>query len=478
MKPKLKSAICLNRNDLLSGSRSREPVPNPKSQITRRRGGLTRDWHRSIPGLHLPLLGAVFLALGAHVSAAPMGTAFTYQGYLLEGTNAVTGLYDFRFWIYDAGGTATHIAGPLDNSPVGVTNGYFTTTPDFGAGVFLGDARWLEAAVRTNGTAAFHTLAPRVALTPTPYALYTPNAGDAAHLNGQSPAAFAPATGSPAYVSKTGDTMTGSLVVPANGLRAGTDQPVLTGDKIGIGTDNPLQRLDVGGDALVRGITPAGAHGPTARLMLGDEYHDVRSQFGFGLRLGVEANSNALAIDDLTANVGIGTTTPAAVLDIFGTRNTGPWIDGIVNIGNSANYHLTLDGIQLQAKQGPTNSTLWLNNWGGDVSLGSQIFVSYGTGVGIGTTTPQAKLEVAGTVRAQAVESASNQPLDFYVNGQRAVRLECGPNPEVFEYLAPNLIGGGSNNVVGAGVAGATIAGGGGWWVVLPHFFGGHVESD
>jgi len=49
------------------------------------------------------------------------------------------------------------------------------------AAFFSGDARWLEIGVRTNGSAgAYATLSPRQPLTPSPYALYSPNAATAA----------------------------------------------------------------------------------------------------------------------------------------------------------------------------------------------------------------------------------------------------------------------------------------------------------
>jgi len=50
-----------------------------------------------------------------------------------------------------------------------------------------------------------------------------------------------------------------------------------------------------------------------------------------------------------------------------------------------------------------------------------------------------------------------NQPLEFRVNGQRALRLEPGASGNG----APNMIGGASINSVTAGVVGATIGGGG-----------------
>ena len=121
--------------------------------------------------------------LSPQLSAAPLGTAFTYQGRLTAGTEPAQGIYDLRFTIYDSAGGDNAVAGPITNSAVGVTNGLFTVTLDFGDSVFTGDARWLEIAARTNGgTGDFTTLAPRQAVTPAPYALYSSGAGTAAAL--------------------------------------------------------------------------------------------------------------------------------------------------------------------------------------------------------------------------------------------------------------------------------------------------------
>ena len=125
--------------------------------------------------IFLPI--ALLALFAGNIVAAPMGTAFTYQGRLADGGNPAQGIYDLRFTIYDSATTGNAVAGPLTNSPVGVTNGLFTTALDFGTGVFAGDARWLEIGVRSNGVAAdFTLLSPRQPLTPAPYALFAPSA--------------------------------------------------------------------------------------------------------------------------------------------------------------------------------------------------------------------------------------------------------------------------------------------------------------
>jgi BclA C-terminal domain len=132
------------------------------------------------------LLLCLFLPLSAATVCA-QGTAFTYQGRLNDGAAPAGGIYDLRFTIYDSSGGPAVVAGPLTNSATAVSNGLFTATLDFGAGVFTGANRWLEIGVRTNGAGAFVTLTPRRPLTPSPYAIYSANSAVAATANGVAP---------------------------------------------------------------------------------------------------------------------------------------------------------------------------------------------------------------------------------------------------------------------------------------------------
>ena len=56
-----------------------------------------------------------------------------------------------------------------------------------------------------------------------------------------------------AYVNVTGDTMTGSLILPSNGLVAGTNQLVLSGGNVGIGFPSPSEKLHVVGNLKMGG---------------------------------------------------------------------------------------------------------------------------------------------------------------------------------------------------------------------------------
>lgn len=117
-------------------------------------------------------------------SAYAQDTAFTYQGRLNDGGSPANGIYDLQFTVCDALTNGNVVGGPLTNSTTGVSNGLFTVTLDFGSGVFTGPSRWLDILVRTNGSDAFIELSPRQLLTPVPYALYAPSAGNAASVSG------------------------------------------------------------------------------------------------------------------------------------------------------------------------------------------------------------------------------------------------------------------------------------------------------
>ena len=175
--------------------------------------------------------------------AAPLGMVFTYQGNLADTGQPAHGAYDFRFAVYDAASGGGLVAGPVTNGPVDVSHGLFTVTLDFGRGVFVGEARWLEIAVRTNRAASFTVLTPRQPLTPTPYALYAVNAGAANN-------AFGVAAG----------------VVGSASLATGA----VTTDKIADGTITPA-KLNASGSAAGQVLLSQGGRvvwGPGAGLVL------------------------------------------------------------------------------------------------------------------------------------------------------------------------------------------------------------------
>src|SRR5258706_12071372 len=101
----------------------------------------------------------LMLALGA-AQLSNAQTAFTYQGRLGDNGGAAYGIYDLRFRLYDALTGGSTVGSQLTTNGVAVSNGLFTVTLDFGAGIFTGSTRWLEIHVRTNFAGSFTILAP------------------------------------------------------------------------------------------------------------------------------------------------------------------------------------------------------------------------------------------------------------------------------------------------------------------------------
>lgn len=109
--------------------------------------------------------------------AASIGTEFTYQGRLTDATGSPSGSYDFTFTLHLAASGGTPIV-TVTNLNTAVSNGLFTTTVDFGGGIYNGNAYWISLGVRSNGTgASFTALTPRQPLSPTPNASYAALAG-------------------------------------------------------------------------------------------------------------------------------------------------------------------------------------------------------------------------------------------------------------------------------------------------------------
>ncbi len=115
---------------------------------------------------------------GAAATPVPVGTAFTYQGELLQGGSPANGKFDFRFRLFDAATGGSQVGPTVTKNDVQVTNGRFTVMLDFGANAFTGNARWLEIEVRPGGSSGSYTrLSPRQSISPVPYALYALNSG-------------------------------------------------------------------------------------------------------------------------------------------------------------------------------------------------------------------------------------------------------------------------------------------------------------
>jgi hypothetical protein len=125
---------------------------------------------------------ATFVAIALFISfasrAGGQGALFTYQGRLGQNGSPATGIYDFRFEIYDAVTNGNALTAPQMIAASPVTEGVFVATLDFGSSVFTGAPRWLGISIRTNGGGTFSTLSPRQPLTASPYAIMAINASN------------------------------------------------------------------------------------------------------------------------------------------------------------------------------------------------------------------------------------------------------------------------------------------------------------
>jgi hypothetical protein len=114
----------------------------------------------------LLLLIPLLVGVAAPAHAAPVGTAFTYQGVLQNDGEPYTGTVDLVFRLYDDALAGNQVGVDLVAADVTLTNGLLTIDLDFGTDVFTGEARWLE--IEADGT----VLSPRQPLMPAPYALF------------------------------------------------------------------------------------------------------------------------------------------------------------------------------------------------------------------------------------------------------------------------------------------------------------------
>lgn len=80
------------------------------------------------------------------------------------------------FSLYTASTGGNQVGVTLTNLDVGVTNGLFTLTLDFGPGIFTGTNLWLDIEVSDTGPEDLAELTPRQPLTSTPYAVTAANA--------------------------------------------------------------------------------------------------------------------------------------------------------------------------------------------------------------------------------------------------------------------------------------------------------------
>ena len=361
------------------------------------------------------------------------GTAFTYQGRLNTNGTPANGAFDLRFTLYDANAVGNVIAGPLDLPAVAVANGLFTAQLDFGEGVFSGAARWLEIAVSPAGANSFISLSPRQAVSPTPYAIYAGSAGSVPDgtvvANQLNTGGVAPTPGQ--FLSYDGGNLVWNdpEVVAGNIWSLSGNNAYYTAGNVGIGTSTPAAdiRLEVlgtthlkPGNGAIQFGSPNGELGMSLIPTTGNRA-DLRFD-GSTLKLIATAGvappfaANGLAITT-EGNVGIGIVSPAAGYRLevagatllrpgngmlqFGSPNSELGLTISPNVGNRADLRFDGSVLKLAATVGQAPP-----------SAANGIAITTAGNVGVGTTTPIAKLQAetpaAGNVAVYGIASGTS----------------------------------------------------------------------
>lgn len=222
----------------------------------------------------------------------------------------------------------------------------------------------------------------------------------------------------PAYFGATATSSfnsAGQLALVSNGLTVGASQLVVSGGNVGIGTTSPdnLLALQTAGGAYT-GLTLSNTGTGGREYWITSTNNSAGAGGGLLGFWDVAANSYRMVING-SGNVGIGTTTPASLLEVanlgrfsesatsFPTSGAGLELYGTSGSGTGAGGHV-------QAYNRSTAS--WRNLFldGSNIILGN---FSSGN-VGIGTTTPNYKLDVWGLLRSHP---ATNQNLAVVADG-------------------------------------------------------------
>ncbi len=116
----------------------------------------------------------IFLLVFQRIAgAAPLESAFSYQGELQQGGQPANGQFDFSFALFDVDTGGSPLGSAIELQDVRVVNGIFTVQLDFGISPFAGDQLWLEIEVGPDvATQPLEPLLPRQPVSAVPYALH------------------------------------------------------------------------------------------------------------------------------------------------------------------------------------------------------------------------------------------------------------------------------------------------------------------
>jgi hypothetical protein len=184
------------------------------------------------------------------------------------------------------------------------------------------------------------------------------------------------------YVNVSGDTMTGTLVLPANGLVAGTNQLVLSSGNVGIGNLSPSYKLDVTGSLRVTGqfitsstlnavnisLSSDGTNGSPA-LLFGNEtntgvYRSTTGTISFS-----SAGTLAASVSSSSLKINSGILSVTRIGSTNSTDNAIEYESGIDT------YHIGRDAASLNFRTSGVSNRIRISSIG-QVSIGTASTIS------------------------------------------------------------------------------------------------------
>ena len=383
------------------------------------------------------MLGRILAAAGLLVillsadAALAQTTTFIYQGRLSDAGSAANGNYDLQFALFDSLSGGTQIGSTQAINTVAVSNGVFTVSLDFGASSFSGANRFLEIRARPSNSGSFILLTPRQQVTSTPYAVRSANASAADALSGLCSGCVTDTN----ITTVAGSKITGTI--PVNGVPAGSGNYIqntasqqsstnfnITGNGTAGGTlsggiVNAATQYNIGGN---RALSIAGTNNTFAGIGAGSANATGGNNSFFGLNAG-SLNTTGSSNNFFGHNAGSHNTT-AGSNNFFGStaglnNSTGAqnsFFGGGAGLGNTTGNSNTMLGSGADVGSGNLSNATAIGanavvTQSNSLVLGSINGVNGATAttdVGIGTTAPQARLDVITTGLSNAAVRATN----------------------------------------------------------------------
>jgi len=329
-----------------------------------------------------------------------ISSKINYQASVKRNDAVATGACDVRFKLWDADAGGAEVEPMQEVLGVALDGGVLTTAFDFGDQAFKGKARWLEVHLKCTGDPDWTELTPRQEMTAIPYSMT--KRGETTIYNAISPSTNAGASENTIEPTAIGVTVTGGTPTEPN---AAYDDHTSCGGKGNICGTNNGDPTDATGAAAPYGEenTAAGknslALGNRARaLHKGAVVIQADSDLSRGTPAYFDSTADNQFLIRATGGVGIGKNNPAAALDVGGDVHS----DGVLSSGNTIN----VDGM-LREIRADADLDIFVTG------APNRMTITAGGDVGIGTTSPSAKLDVVGSLEVDAttlvVDAANNR---------------------------------------------------------------------